>query len=134
MKNNSDKRARNIFLSAAISVILLLPLFLSPVCGGEPAKTGEAKNARNIDDPWFAKDKFKHLAGSMLLAGMAYAAADTNLRKESDAIIAGFSIPFSLGLLKEYKDLKAGKFWSNRDLVWDAIGAGIVVFTASQMD
>lgn len=123
-------------IKIVLAAILTFQLFICVNCGAEQNNSVKRDALYNIQghDKWFAGDKVKHLTASMLLAAIAYSSVNAGANEESKAVITGVSIPIGIGLLKEFKDLRDGKFWSNKDLVWDVIGAGIAVTIASQID
>lgn len=84
-------------------------------------------------DPWFGKDKLKHFAVSLTLAGAGYYVAykKMGMRKEQ-ARAASAGVTLSIGLGKEIYDRKRSPTgFSKRDLAADALGcgAGIAAFT-----
>ena len=119
-----------------LAIILTLQIFHPEYCGAEQNSGSgwESLFKFRKDDEWFAEDKAKHFAVSFLLAAGAYYSIDASTNKDSNAIIGAASFSIGLGLLKEFKDVKGGKFWSNKDLIWDVIGAGVAVSVASQVD
>ncbi|MGR3319678.1 MAG: hypothetical protein ACUZ8O_14520 [Candidatus Anammoxibacter sp.] len=131
---NKDRVYKSIIISLA--TILTSQIFLSEPCVAEQNRGSgwESLFKFQKDDEWFAEDKAKHFAVSFLLAAGAYYSINVSTNKDSSAIIGATSFSIGLGLLKEFKDVKDGKFWSNKDLIWDVIGAGVAVSIASQVD
>ncbi|MGR3177910.1 MAG: hypothetical protein ACUZ8E_07620 [Candidatus Anammoxibacter sp.] len=119
-----------------LAIILTLQIFHSEYCCAEQNSGSgwESLFKFRKDDEWFGGDKAKHFAVSFLLAAGAYYSISSNTNKDSSAIIGAVSFSLGLGLLKEIKDVKDGKFWSNKDLIWDVIGTGVAVSVASQVD
>ncbi len=105
----------------------LIPLLLLTVGGAAQ----EAK--KKPKDPWFGKDKLKHFAVSMALAGAGYYAAHYKLKMgKENARAASAGVTLSIGLGKEIYDRKrSATGFSRRDLAADALGcgAGIAAFT-----
>lgn len=123
-------------IKITLATILTLQIFICVNCRAEQNYNSDWNSlykARKNDD-WFAKDKVKHFTVSMLLATGAFFAINSSTNEDSSSIIGGTSFSIGLGLLKEFKDLKDGKFWSNKDLVWDVMGAGVAVSVASLID
>lgn len=72
----------------------------------------------NIQDPWWGKDKVRHLGTAYILTKMAM---QHGVRKEFSA---GLVITLSIG--KEFYDKRVKKtFFSFKDLFYDAIGVGL---------
>lgn len=75
-------------------------------------------------DRWFAEDKAHHFLMSAAVVGFAGGGART-LVDADKAVIAGVVASVAAGLWKEWKDLREGKPFSKRDLVWDALGIAL---------
>ncbi|WP_455197147.1 DUF2279 domain-containing protein [Kaarinaea lacus] len=105
-------------LSSRLLVTLLLALTLSIPSGCAT----QQKN--NIDDAWFAKDKYTHFLLSTAISAAIANAAKNNGNENCDAALIGFSVTLTLGAAKEtYDKRKKGTFYSYRDMVWDAAGS-----------
>ncbi len=105
-------------LNSRLLVTLLLALTLSIPSGCAT----QQKN--NIDDAWFAKDKYTHFLLSTAISAAIANAAKNNGNENCDAALIGFSVTLTLGAAKEtYDKRKKGTFYSYRDMVWDAAGS-----------
>ncbi|MGR3218928.1 MAG: hypothetical protein ACUZ8H_03800 [Candidatus Anammoxibacter sp.] len=118
------------------AIILTLQIFHPEHCGAEQNSGSgwESLFKFRKDDEWFAEDKAKHFAASFILASGAYYSINASTNDDLSAIIGAASFSLGLGLLKEIKDVKDGKFWSNKDLIWDVIGTGVAVSVASMVN
>jgi uncharacterized protein YfiM (DUF2279 family) len=71
-------------------------------------------------DPWLGDDKFRHLTMSFASTSFAFAAARSAGVDEAAAPAAVAA--FVGGIGKELYDVRAGRFFSVRDLAWDLAG------------
>jgi uncharacterized protein YfiM (DUF2279 family) len=74
-------------------------------------------------DPWFGTDKIKHFALAGFANSMSYATLRALDVSHGRAQGASLTITISLSALKEFRDRRAGRSFSARDLAWSAAGA-----------
>lgn len=72
-------------------------------------------------DRWLAQDKIRHLGMSFAATGFAYGGARTVLDADA-AFIAAAVTALALGVGKEVHDARAGRWFSFKDMVWNAAG------------
>jgi uncharacterized protein YfiM (DUF2279 family) len=77
--------------------------------------------ARPRWDPWFGDDKLRHLTMSFAATGFAFAAGRA-LGVGEAAAPAAAAASLASGIAKELYDVRAGRFFSIRDLAWDVAG------------
>jgi putative lipoprotein len=78
----------------------------------------------NLNDEWFAKDKYTHFFLSTAISAAAANAAKNNGQENCDAALIGFSVTLTLGAAKEsYDKRKKETLYSYRDMVWNAAGS-----------
>ena len=105
-------------LNSRLSITLLLVLTLSILSGCA------TQQQNDINDEWFAKDKYTHFLLSTAISAAIANAAKNNSNENCDAALIGFSVTLTLGAAKEtYDKRKKGTFYSYRDMVWDAAGS-----------
>lgn len=73
------------------------------------------------DDPWVGQDKLQHLGMSFAMTSFGYGAARLALDRKP-ATLAAAGAALAAGVAKELLDLRAGRRFSARDLLWDAAG------------
>lgn len=105
-----------------LSSRLLLTLFLVQTLSMLSGCATQQKN--DVNDAWFAKDKYTHFLLSTAISAAIANAAKNNGNENCDAALIGFSVTLTLGAAKEtYDKRKKGTFYSYRDMVWDAAGS-----------
>lgn len=105
-----------------LSSLLLLTLFLVQTLSMLSGCATQQKN--DVNDAWFAKDKYTHFLLSTAISAAIANAAKNNGNENCDAALIGFSVTLTLGAAKEtYDKRKKGTFYSYRDMVWDAAGS-----------
>lgn len=77
-------------------------------------------------DPWLAPDKLQHFGMSFAATSFAYGAARFALDREP-ATLAAAGAALAAGVGKEIFDLRAGRAFSARDLLWDAAGVAVAL-------
>jgi len=79
--------------------------------------------ARSAADPWLGADKAKHFLLSGFMYAVGFAAARTAGAERRAALVAAGGPVIVLSVGKEIHDRRAGRRFSARDLVADALGA-----------
>lgn len=77
-------------------------------------------------DPWLAEDKIQHFTLSAAATTMGYGAASVALEPDAALLASGLTA-LGLGLAKEVRDVRAGRSFSLKDLVWDAAGVALAL-------
>jgi putative lipoprotein len=85
-------------------------------------------------DPWFARDKALHFAGSTFIAGGAYASAAALDVPDDGRLWVGGLTALGAGAGKELWDLAGHGDPSWRDLAWDGLGTATGLVTAWWVD
>jgi uncharacterized protein YfiM (DUF2279 family) len=111
-----------------------LALALSLACAGMPAYAGHpalqatgsavaevASRGAEPGDRWVAQDKVRHLGMSFAATSFAYGGARTVADADA-AFIAAALTALALGIGKEVHDVRAGRWFSFKDMVWNAAG------------
>ena len=109
-------------IKKGISVLLLL-FILNTAIGAVP----EIDQSKQSNDPWFGKDKLKHLSSSFIFTTTGYYIQTkmTDISNVKSMTNAGL-ITISLGLGKEVSDSRRpGGMFSIRDLTVDIAGVGL---------
>jgi uncharacterized protein YfiM (DUF2279 family) len=75
-------------------------------------------------DAWLAEDKLQHFGMSFAATAFTYAGARTLLEPEASLVVAGTTALLA-GIAKEVHDARAGRWFSVKDLVWDAAGVAL---------
>jgi uncharacterized protein YfiM (DUF2279 family) len=75
-------------------------------------------------DAWLAEDKLQHFGMSFAATAFTYAGARTLLEPDASLMVAG-TTAFLAGIAKEIHDARAGRWFSFKDLVWDAAGVAL---------
>ena len=88
-------------------------------------------NTQN-SDPWFGEDKLQHAFASLTVVAFAYGGSRTATLEHSPALAVAITAGAFTGVWKEWRDRKAGKPFSARDLLWDALGIGAGAVLMSQ--
>src|SRR5688500_10670952 len=82
-------------------------------------------------DRWLAEDKMKHMVMSAAVVGFAQAGART-ITDARSAVVIGAVAGVAAGIWKELRDQRIGRPFSERDLIWDAVGIGLGVLLTSR--
>lgn len=98
---------------------------------GRPAAPVQAEQPARVD-AWFAEDKLRHFGLSFAVTTFGYAAARTTL-DPSSALLAAAAGGALLGIGKELADARAGRWFSTRDLAWDAAGVALGITFADRI-
>jgi uncharacterized protein YfiM (DUF2279 family) len=102
-------------------LLLLLLLLPSPA----RAQTEEY----GVDQTWTSRDKFYHFGVSAVGAAASYSLARALGVKRWPAVAVSVSFMGGLGVLREVQDVNTpGKYFSKKDLLWDAAGITIGVW------
>lgn len=89
-------------------------------------------NQKDLQDDWFAKDKFAHLAISTAMSAAAAKAAKENGNSNCDAAMIGFTVSLSIGAAKETYDKRKKKtLYSYKDMTWNMAGSALGSLAAS---
>ncbi|MBK6486262.1 MAG: hypothetical protein IPF98_05215 [Gemmatimonadetes bacterium] len=75
-------------------------------------------------DRWTGRDKLKHFAAAAAIQSLSYAAWRGADASRPAALWRATAVTATVSLGKETLDWRRGGRFSNRDLVWDAGGAG----------
>jgi putative lipoprotein len=76
-------------------------------------------------DPWFGIDKLKHFFISAFVESVSFSALQAAGANRRAAFAGGIAAAAAVGLGREIHDKRTpGKWFSYRDLTWDAIGIG----------
>lgn len=78
-------------------------------------------------DSWFGVDKLKHFFVSAFIQSVSYSALRTVDVRHQEALVGASCVTAVFAIGKEVRDARSGAFFSTRDLVWDAAGAGSAV-------
>jgi uncharacterized protein YfiM (DUF2279 family) len=73
-------------------------------------------------DPWFASDKLRHFLTAFAVTGYAHAGLRALDLDNDAAVTGGIVVSLAAGIGKEIHDVRAGSFFSLRDMVWDVAG------------
>lgn len=85
------------------------------------------------NDPWLGRDKLAHFATTATLAAAVTYVAEERGMAACDAPLAGWSVALTVGSAKEWFDVSVrGKYWSWRDMAWNAAGATAGAVAASR--
>lgn len=93
---------------------------------GTPAPGPQRVALDPAPDPWMGPDKLQHFAMSFAATSFAYGAARFALDREP-ATLTATGAALAAGLGKEIFDLRAGRSFSARDLLWDAAGVAVAL-------
>lgn len=110
-------------MNACLIMIGILLGCAGPAPDPRPVPTGDA---------WFAEDKVRHFALSFAATALGYGGARTVLGPEEARIAAG-GFALTAGVAKEIADVRAGTFFSFKDLAWDAAGVALGLTLANQI-
>lgn len=94
--------------------------------GPAPDPPGEPQDA------WLAEDKLRHFTLSFGATTLGYGGARLALEPGSARALAG-GLALAAGVAKEVADVRAGTFFSFRDLAWDAAGVALGLTLANQI-
>lgn len=84
------------------------------------------------EDPWLAEDKLQHFALSFAATALGYGVARVAIEPRGARAAAG-GAALAAGVAKEVADVRAGTFFSFRDLAWDAAGVAVGLTLANQI-
>jgi len=89
---------------------------------------------QSTGDRWFGSDKLRHFLTSFAVTGYAAAGLRTIGAAREDAPGGGAGVAIVLGIGKEIHDVRAGRFFSFRDLAWDIAGVacGLALVAAAR--
>jgi uncharacterized protein YfiM (DUF2279 family) len=73
---------------------------------------------------WFGADRLKHFFLSFFVQSASYSVARGVGMSRTAALIPATAATAGVSLSKEVWDRKRGRGFDQRDLVWDALGAG----------
>lgn len=85
-----------------------------------PAVDGVLAGPAGVDR-WIAQDKVRHFGMSFAATNFGYGGARFALEPDAALIAAGVAA-LALGVAKEVHDARAGRWFSLKDIVWDAAG------------
>jgi putative lipoprotein len=95
-----------------LKLLFALPLVLSLALG------------RPREDPWFGADKIMHFFMSAFVESLTYSALQAAHVRHSSALGGAIGFTMAVGVGREIHDMRTpGKWFSYRDLTWDAVGA-----------
>ncbi|MBW3554537.1 MAG: hypothetical protein KY466_13565 [Gemmatimonadetes bacterium] len=83
-------------------------------------------------DRWFAEDKIQHFTLSAAATTIGYGGASVALERDAALLAAGVAA-LGLGVAKEVRDVRAGRSFSLKDLVWDAAGVALALTLVSRI-
>ena len=83
-------------------------------------------------DPWFAADKAKHFTSSAFTCMAAYGVARSAGASHAVSLPVGWVATAGIGIYKEHYDQAHGKYFSLRDLTWDALGGVVATVILEQ--
>ncbi|MDP9200995.1 MAG: VanZ family protein [Gemmatimonadota bacterium] len=76
-------------------------------------------------DSWFGIDKIKHFFMSAFIESVSYSALQAAHVKRRPALAGAIGVSAAFGVAREIHDKRTpGKWFSYRDLTWDALGIG----------
>lgn len=93
--------------------------------------SGPGADAVAARDPWLAEDKIQHFTLSAAATTLGYGAASVTLEPDA-ALLASGVTALGLGVAKEVRDVRAGRWFSLKDLVWDAAGVALALTIVSR--
>ncbi len=77
-----------------------------------------------VRDSWFGADKIKHFFMSAFIESVTYSALQAARVNHRPALGSAIGVTMAVGVGREIHDKRTpGKFFSVRDLAWDAVGA-----------
>lgn len=81
------------------------------------------------EDRWFGEDKLKHFFVSFAATNFAFSAARSTGLDRTPALATAATGTAVVGVGKEWRDRRAGRPFSYKDLSWDALGivAGVLL-------
>ncbi|MFL5559476.1 MAG: VanZ family protein [Gemmatimonadaceae bacterium] len=83
-------------------------------------------------DSWFGIDKIKHFFMSAFIESVSYSALQAAGIQHRPAMNGAIGITLGVGVAREIHDMRTpGKFFSVRDLTWDALGTAAGVALSS---
>lgn len=82
------------------------------------------QGATGRQDSWFGVDKLKHFFVSAFIQSVSYSALRSVDAGHREAMLGAACVTTLFAVGKEVHDVRSGSFFSTRDLVWDAAGAG----------
>ena len=86
-----------------------------------------------VRDSWFGADKIKHFFLSAFVESVSFSLLQAAGASRRTALAGGLGAAAVVGLGREIHDKRTpGKFFSYRDLTWDAIGAGSAALLLSR--
>lgn len=136
-----------------VALVLLLPLLAMPgvrrVDRFAHAGPGSARAAAVVRGPslaagpsvalpsrqadrWIAEDKLRHFSMSFAITAMGYGFGRTVLPAVAARTAAG-AAAIGAGIGKEVHDRRAGRWFSFKDLTWDAAGVALGLTLAHQI-
>ncbi len=83
-------------------------------------------------DSWLSADKVKHFFISAFVQSVSYSALRTARVSHDGALVGASAMTLTVGVGKEIYDDRSGKYFSVRDLAWDAAGAGAATVILSR--
>jgi uncharacterized protein YfiM (DUF2279 family) len=86
-----------------------------------------AEQAEQNEDPWFAMDKFLHVAASASITGLSYHVYHCQYHNPLDrSVYFSLSLAGASGIGKELYDIRIRKtHWSWKDIAADGVGMAI---------
>ena len=102
--------------------LLLLLLLPAPLASQEQTNYG-------VEQSWTSRDKLYHFGVSVAGAAASYSLARALGVKRWPAVAISVGVTGAAGLLREYQDSRRPpKYFSEKDLVWDAAGISVGVW------
>lgn len=83
-------------------------------------------------DSWLSADKVKHFLVSSFVESVSYSVLRTAHVSHDRALVGASAVTLMVGVGKEVHDVRSGKYFSVRDLTWDAAGAGAAAVLLSR--
>lgn len=119
-------------MKKAFGIYLFFLLLSIPVFAGNPdsVRVDQSGQRPACRDHWIAWDKFHHFTTSALLVCAGSAGAHQTLGyRQSESEIWGIGISFSLGLSKEFHDMRQpGNHFCWKDVAADILGIGFGIW------
>ena len=86
-----------------------------------------------VRDSWFGSDKIKHFFLSAFVESVAFSFAQAAGANRRTALATGIGAAAAVGIGREIHDKRTpGKWFSYRDLAWDAAGIGSAAILLSR--
>lgn len=112
--------------------VVAAPALSPPGAPANPVPAAVTARQVERDDPWLAEDKLQHFTVSFAVTAMLY--GGSRLVLDPDPALGAAAVGgFGLGIGKEVVDARSGRWFSLKDLAWDAAGVALGVALAESI-